>query len=64
MLKFKLEDCNVNFLMDFVRKGRKNARELTGARILLLANEQKRGIDIAKELLKNNFKFFTLGMAL
>jgi putative transposase len=50
MLKFKLEDCDVNFLMDFVRKGRKNARELTRARILLLANEQKRGIDIAKTL--------------
>jgi transposase len=50
MIKFKLEDCDVNFLMDFVRKGRKNARELTRARILLLANEQKRGIDIAKTL--------------
>jgi putative transposase len=50
MLKFKLEDCDVNFLMDFVRKGRKSARELTRARILLLANEQKRGIDIAKTL--------------
>src|SRR5665647_3305960 len=50
MLKFKLEDCDVNFLMDFVRKGRKNARELTRARILLLANEQKRGIDISKTL--------------
>ena len=48
MLKFKLEDCDANFLIDFVRKGRKNARELTRARILLLANEQKRGIDIAK----------------
>lgn len=50
MLKFKLEDCDVNFLRDFVRKGRKSARELTRARILLLANEQKRGIDIAKTL--------------
>ena len=50
MLKFKLEDCDVNFLMDFVRKGHKSARELTRARILLLANEQKRGIDIAKTL--------------
>ena len=50
MLKFKLEDCDVNFLIDFVRKGHKSARELTRARILLLANEQKRGIDIAKTL--------------
>jgi transposase len=50
MIKFKLKDCDVNFLMDFVRKGRKSARELTRARILLLANEQKRGIDIAKTL--------------
>ena len=50
MLKFKLEDYDVNFLMDFVRKGHKSARELTRARILLLANEQKRGTDIAKTL--------------
>src|SRR5664280_1206114 len=50
MLKYKLKDCDVNFLMDFVRKGRKNARELTRARILLLANEQKRGTEIAKTL--------------
>jgi transposase len=50
MIKFKLKDCDGNFLMDFVRKGRKSARELTRARILLLANEQKRGIDIAKTL--------------
>ena len=50
MLNFKLEECDANFLVDFVRKGRKNARELTRARILLMANEQKKGIDIAKIL--------------
>ena len=50
MLKFKFEVYDVSFLMDFVRKGHKSARELTRARILLLANEQKRGIDIAKTL--------------
>ena len=48
MLNFKLEEYDANFLMNFVRKGRKSARELTRARILLLANEQKKGIDIAK----------------
>jgi putative transposase len=50
MLKLKLEDCDVNFLIDFVRKGHKSARELTRARILLLAKEQKRGTDIAETL--------------
>ena len=48
MLKIKLEDDEVNFLLDFVKKGHKSARELTRARILLLANQQKRGTEIAK----------------
>ncbi len=36
--------------MDFVGKGNKNARELTRARILLLANQQKGVTEIAKIL--------------
>jgi len=50
MLNIKLEDHEVNFLFDFVRKGHKSARELTRARILLLANQQKGCTEIAKTL--------------
>ena len=50
MLTIHLEDDEVNFLMDFVGKGYKNARELTRARILLLANQQKGVTEIAKIL--------------
>jgi transposase len=41
MLQIKLEDNEVSFLMDFVRKGHKSARELNRARILLLSNQHK-----------------------
>ncbi|MDI9394198.1 MAG: IS630 family transposase, partial [Euryarchaeota archaeon] len=41
MLRIKLEDAEVNFLLDFVRKGNKSARELKRAYILLLSNQQK-----------------------
>ncbi len=41
MVGIKLEDDEVKFLGDFVKKGRKSARELTRARILLLANPQR-----------------------
>ena len=50
MLQIKLEDNEVSFLMDFVRKGHKNARELTRARILLLSNQRKGVIEIAETL--------------
>ena len=50
MLQIKLEDNEVNFLMDFVRKGHKSARELTRARILLLSNQQKGVTEIAETL--------------
>ena len=46
----KLEDAEVKFLQDFVNKGHKNAREITRARILLLANQQKRDTEIARTL--------------
>jgi hypothetical protein len=57
---FKLEDHDVTSLMDFVRKGNKIARDLTIASLLLLANQQKRGIEIAKGLgvCRNTFLFF------
>jgi hypothetical protein len=45
-----LKDNEVNFLLDVVKKGPKNARELTRARILLLANQQKGVIEIAEIL--------------
>ncbi len=50
MLNIKLEDHEVNFLMDFVRTGHKSAREITRARVLLLSNQQKMGTEIAKIL--------------
>ena len=51
MLNFKLENDEVKFLQDFVNKGQKNAREITRARILLLANQQKGDTEIARTLL-------------
>jgi putative transposase len=50
MVEIKLEDDEVTFLTDFVKKGRKSARELTRARILLLANQQKGDAEIAETL--------------
>ncbi|AKB34871.1 hypothetical protein MSSAC_0281 [Methanosarcina siciliae C2J] len=50
MLQIKLEDNEVNFLLNFVRKGHKSARELTRARILLLSNQQKGVVEIAEIL--------------
>jgi len=46
----KLKEDEVKFLRDFVKKGRKSARELTRARILLLANQQKGDTEIAEIL--------------
>ena len=50
MLTIHLEDHEVNFLVDFVRKGHKSAREVTRAHVLLLSNQQKMGTEIAKIL--------------
>jgi putative transposase len=50
MLKIELEDSEVTFLTDFIKKGQKNARPLTRARILLLANQEKGDTGIAKIL--------------
>ncbi len=50
MVRIKLKDNELKFLRDFVKKGRKSARELTRARILLLANQQKGDTEIAEIL--------------
>ncbi len=43
MVGIELEENEEKILRNFVKKGRKSARELTRARILLLANQQKGG---------------------
>jgi transposase len=46
----ELEESEEKFLKNFVKKGRKSARALTRARILLLANQQKGDTEIAEIL--------------
>jgi len=50
MVKIKLKDGEEHYLQDFVKKGQKNARELIRARILLLANKNKKSLEIAEIL--------------
>ena len=50
MVEIKLEEDEVKFLRDFVKNGRKSARALTRARVLLLANQQKGDSEIAEIL--------------
>ncbi len=50
MATIKLKADELKFLKDFVKKGQKSARELTRARILLLANRQKGDSEIAEIL--------------
>ena len=50
MVRIQFKDDELKFLRDFVKKGRKSARELTRARILLLANQQKGDREIAEIL--------------
>ncbi len=50
MIKIELEEDEYQFLMTFVNKGQKNARELTRARILLLANKNKSDKEIVEIL--------------
>ena len=50
MVEIKLKEGELKFLRDFVKKGRKSARELTRAHILLLANRQKDDTEIAEIL--------------
>jgi putative transposase len=50
MVEIKLKEGELKFLRDFVKKGRKSARELIRAHILLLANRQKDDTEIAEIL--------------
>jgi transposase len=50
MLNINLKNNEVKFLTNFIKKGMKNARSLTRARILLLANQGKGDTEIAKTL--------------
>ena len=46
MERIKLTEKEVEYLSDFVRKGRKSARELTRARVLLLVNQGRTEMEI------------------
>lgn len=50
MFNIKLKNDEAKFLTNFIRKGKKDARSLTRARILLLANQGKGDTEIAKTL--------------
>lgn len=50
MAEIKLEEDELKFLKDFVKNGRKSAREITRSRILLMANQQKGDTEIAETL--------------
>ena len=50
MPNINLKSNEVKFLTKFIRKGKKNARSLTRARILLLANKGKGDTEIANIL--------------
>jgi putative transposase len=50
MTNIKLKKSELKFLKNFIRKGQKNARSLTRARILLLAHQGKGDTEIAKTL--------------
>ena len=46
----KLRENEARFLREFVNKGRRSARELTRARILLLADQEKGDLEISQIL--------------
>ncbi len=50
MERIKLTVKEVEYLSDFVRKGRKSARELTRARVLLLVNQGRTEMEIKDTL--------------
>ena len=50
MDKIKLTKKDIEYLSDFVKKGRKSARELTRARILLLVHDGKTEMEIKDTL--------------
>jgi transposase len=50
MTQIKLEENEIQYLRDFVKKGHKDARELTRARILLLSNKNRKDKEIVEIL--------------
>ncbi len=50
MEKIKLTEKEVEYLIDFVKRGRKSARELTRARIMLLIHDGKTEMEIKETL--------------
>jgi len=50
MRRIRLNDSEVEYLKAYVKKGRKSARELTRARILLLVNEGKAETEVKDTL--------------
>ncbi len=50
MVKLKLTGKEIDYLINFVKKGRKSARELTRAHILLLVNDGKTEMEIKDTL--------------
>lgn len=50
MDKITLTEKEIGFLTDFIKRGRKSARELTRARILLLAHDGKTEMEIKETL--------------
>jgi transposase len=50
VVRIELKEHEEKFLRNFVKKGRKSARELTRARILLLSNQKKGDTEIAEIL--------------
>lgn len=46
MVKINLKKREINFLNAFIKQGKKNARSLTRARILLLAHKKERDVNI------------------
>ena len=51
MAKIKLKRKEINYLHAFVKKGKKKARTLTRARILLLINKGKKDVEVQDLLL-------------
>ena len=50
MIKIELEEEEIKYLRNFVKKGNRDARELTRARFLLLANKNRSDVDIVEIL--------------
>ena len=60
MANIKLKKSELKFLKNFIKKGRKSARSLTRARILLLANQGKGDTEIAGILSVGRYTAFRI----